>query len=84
MQAFEYYNNNIPTCGGISTLKYGLEAFPHQMIKDLIYTQPCFLKQPFLLTEEGRITPLSLYGKSPRWITHLGHPCVMPYHTHNM
>ena len=39
MQAFEYYNNNIPTCGGISTLKYGLEALPHQMLIDLIYTQ---------------------------------------------
>ena len=39
MQAFEYYNNNIPTCGGISTLKYGLEAFPHQILTDLIYAQ---------------------------------------------
>ena len=36
MQAFEYYNNNILTCGVVSTLKYGLEAFPYQMLRDLI------------------------------------------------
>ena len=39
MQAFKYYNNNIPTCDVVSTLKHGLEAFPHQMLTDLIYTQ---------------------------------------------
>ena len=39
MQAFEYYSNNIPTCGVVSTLKHGLESFPHQMLTDLIDTQ---------------------------------------------
>ena len=63
--------------GVISTLKGGLQAFPNRMTTDIKYTQTCCLKKPSFFTEDGKITPLSLYGKSPKCFTHLGHPCVM-------
>ena len=61
----------------VSTLKGGWQALPDQMESDTNYTSTSSLNQPYFFTEEGKITPLSLYGKSPRQITHLGHPCVM-------
>ena len=67
----------------LTKIKGGWKAIPDQMESDLKYSHTCSLNQPFLFTEEGKITPLSLYGKSPRQITHLGHPCVMVHHTYH-
>ena len=67
----------------VSTLKgswQALQTIWNQI--QIIATHVSSLNQPWFFTEEGRITPLSLYGKSPKWITHSGHPCVMAYHTY--
>ena len=73
-QAFEYYSNNIPTCGGISTLKYGIEAFPHQMLTDLIYTQIHVASSSHFSSlkrlESHHLAYMVNYpGGSPIWVT---------------
>ena len=50
----------------VSTFKGGWQALPDQIESDLNYTHTCSLNQPCFFTEEGKITPLALYGKLPR------------------
>ena len=65
-----HLNNNLDTWDvGFYLKKVVWQALPDQMESDTNYTSTSSLNQPYFFTEEGKITPLSLYGKSPKQIT---------------
>ena len=75
MQAFAIYNNNLDTWDVDFYLKRWLTGITRpDGIRFKLHTAHLPSTSHISSLKRARSHTLSLYGKSPKWITHLGHP----------